>query len=355
MRPSSHRMSWPARLGLCVVLIALLSAFLPASPFSTSVPPRARAATRAAVTLFPPETLYANGASLNWTKYSGPPQFDRYEVHRSPTPGFTPSQTTLIATLGAVSQTTYRDPTAAPAQNFTYKIAVAGTASSEQTVTLPAAGTATKTIQPDPASGQNTYVENLTGVSACFNFGAKPSMLVGSDATNVYRGLLSFDLRDIPGSATVNSATLSLRHDAITTGGTVNVYPATRGWNEGSGLGSCTGNGATWSEATGGIAWTAAGGDYTTARVASVTHTSGQGAGWDNLDVRLHVQDWVSGGRPNRGLLLRHANESLGSGKTATYKSDDFTTTTTYRPKLTVTYTDDSASASPAVCMASLP
>jgi len=40
-----------------------------------------------AVDLYAPEVLKANGATLRWSRYTGPSgaPFDRYEVHRSET------------------------------------------------------------------------------------------------------------------------------------------------------------------------------------------------------------------------------------------------------------------------------
>ncbi len=108
-----------------VVVQTLLSALLPPAPFVPQAPEMASAqVTSTPSTLLAPETLYSNGARLRWTRYetAAGASFGSYELHRSTSASFTPSSSTLIATLGDQSTTSYRDTTAAPSKSFTYKL-----------------------------------------------------------------------------------------------------------------------------------------------------------------------------------------------------------------------------------------
>jgi hypothetical protein len=67
----------------------------------------------ATVELLQPRLVRSHGARLEWTPYLGP-SFDRYEVHRSATAGFTPSATTLLTTIRDADSTRWQDTTAAP-------------------------------------------------------------------------------------------------------------------------------------------------------------------------------------------------------------------------------------------------
>jgi hypothetical protein len=67
------------------------------------------------VDLFEPSTLHGNGADLAWSRYAGSAPFQRYEVHRSGFPNFTPSASTLLTTITDPNVTSYRDTTASGA------------------------------------------------------------------------------------------------------------------------------------------------------------------------------------------------------------------------------------------------
>ncbi|MFL6138399.1 MAG: phage tail tip lysozyme [Frankiaceae bacterium] len=319
--------------------------------------------TSDAVKLYQPDTLHSNGADLRWTPYSYPDghAFQGYEIHRSSTPSFTPSAATLIARIGDPAATSYRDTTAAAGKAFTYKVVVNGWPSYGQTVTLPADGNATKTLQLGPQTN-GTYVESVTGDPNCANYGTDDDMWVGDDtdggkpATNwIWRPLLQFDLRDIPADATVTNATLSLHTDLMPPAQTVtvDVHRVTSAWKEGSGYGDCTGDGANWNETQGGVKWTASGGDYDPTVIASKTHNSTDVEGWDAFDIAPAVQQWISGQSPNLGLLLKFANEAPVPVNWFAYASDDYAFDPTWRPKLTVTYTDGSHPHGPTEAIAS--
>jgi hypothetical protein len=220
-----------------------------------------------AVQLNQPTILYSNGADLSWSQYTGPSgaPFQKYDVHRSATPNFTPSAATLLTSINDYTVTSYRDSTAAPNQTFYYAV-VAG------------------------------------------------ETRIGSSADSVYRPLLQFDLHQVPTNASIVSAQLNLYHwNRAYSSGTsaplsLHAYPLTASWNEGTGTDSpatCTGNGATWYETTGGSKWVTQGGDFDASTASSqVTMTANENAQWSTFDVSNIVGRWVSGQAPNLGLLI---------------------------------------------------
>ena len=306
------------------------------------------------VNLLPITTLHSNGAALRWTKWASATgaTFDRYEVHRSLSAGFTPGADTLLTTIRDAAVTTFRDTTAAPGRAFTYKIVANSVATSGQTVTLPADGQATKILQPGPADGQATHVGEFSGMTNCANYGAEDRLAVGPQSNAVLRSLVRFDVRDIPATAQITSATMSLWHaykiDAATT---IQVHPAAADWREGTGVTQCTANGATWYDTQGGSRWRSNGADFDATPVASKSHATTDPAGWDDFDLTGLVRGWTSAQRPNLGVVLRAANETLGAGTKMTYHSDDYGVAPSLRPKLAVTYLDGSKAQGPTVAL----
>ncbi len=354
-------MSWSRSLRVLLVLVLAVGLTVVGLP---SRPQAAHAAAGDAVTLDTPTLLHSSGAELHWSRFAGPSAFDRYEVHRSATAGFTPSAATLLATVRDIDTTGWVDTTAKAATAFSYKVVVNGTdASNELRVTLPADGQATLTLQPGPAAGEATYVSFGPGfTTTCadyFNYGGTGNLRIGSGTdTGVRRPLLRFDLRRIPPGAQVSSATMTLWYGANSAApGEVDVYRATRAWEEGEGVsgGVCDGSGADWRESRAGLAWSTAGGDYGTSVRASVPGTSHSSTGGsDSFTVTSLVQDWADGTYPNLGMLLRIADESVPATtpqKYFDYHSDDFGTAS-QRPKLVVSYADGSHAAGPVVSIA---
>ncbi|MFL5936133.1 MAG: DNRLRE domain-containing protein, partial [Gaiellaceae bacterium] len=310
-----------------------------------------------AVSLLPIVANHADGAELQWTKYVGESgaSFDRYELHRSTTPKFTPTSSTLLATIRDVNVTRYRDTTAAPSKTFYYKIVANTSASNEQSTTTPGDGKATRTIQStDPASldGESTTITNAPGsATQCANLGADRNLRLEASPTATRRALLYFDLRDVPTDATVNAARLSLwRPYANGFGATVDLHRVTRAWEEGTGLGSCTGDGATWSESQGGVGWSAAGGDYDPTPDRSLTTSTA--AAFDNYYIEPLVSEWVSGTSPNLGVLLKLHDETPVANHQFDYYSDDFSVAPSLRPKLYLNYSDGSHAVAPTVSVA---
>jgi YD repeat-containing protein len=308
--------------------------------------------TSDAVDLLEPATLHSNGADLAWTQYTGPSgaPFDHYEVHRSATATFTPNSMTLLTTIRDATVTSYRDTTAAPGKTFTYRIVANSSASNPRTVTLPAAGLASKVLQPGPVEGRNTYLYYTTTLTNCLNYGSDTSAWMGTDTTNRFRDLLYFDLRDIPPNATINSATMSvwaLYSPSVAVN--VEAHRVTRPWKEGTG--GCAGTGATWYETEGGQPWTAQGGDIDPAVAGQVAVPAGQASLFHNFAITSLVQSWANG-TPNNGLLLRATDETLKAGNNLVYATDDYTASPALRPKLAVTYADGSVAQGPQASLA---
>ncbi len=317
--------------------------------------------TTDAPTLFQPDTLHSNGADLSWTRYTGAlsgAPFAKYEVHRSKTANFTPSSTTLLMSTTDISTTMYRDTTAAPGGVFYYKVVANSSASQQVQVTLPADGQATKYLQPDAAAAKDTklfYQYFAGGNIQCGTYGTETWMRVGSDdaSTTMWRSLMRFDLKDIPAGSSITSAAMSLWKHASNAAATVNAYRVTRDWVEGTY--GCF-NGATWYTAANGVNWTANGGDYDATLVASRSVPAGETEVWHDFDVKSAVQAWVSGDKPNLGLLLRVGDESRTVKNDIDYVASDAIDSLNdiaHHPKLAVTYTDNSHAVGPSVSIAS--
>src|SRR2546423_6209340 len=128
-------------------------------------------------------------------------------------------------------------------------------------------------------------------------------MYIGSSTDSVYRDLLRFGLQGVPLNASNVSAQLSLWHwnRVYASGGappmTLHAYPLTRSWKQGTGTTSpatCTGNGATWYEATGGSGWSAEGGDFDGSTASSqVSMAANEAAQWSTFDISSLVSRWV--------------------------------------------------------------
>jgi RHS repeat-associated protein len=309
-----------------------------------------------AVNLLAPATLHSNGADLTWTRYTGETgaPFDRYEVHRSATPNFTPGPSTLLTTIRDINITSYRDTTAAPSTQFTYRVVANTSRSNPRTVTLPADGQASTVLQPGPAAGKNTFLYYLTSLTNCGNYGSGDWARVGTETDKKYRNVLYFDLRTIPPTATVTDARLSVWETyATSTAVTLEAHRITRGWKEGTGGSGCNGSGATWYETEGGQPWTMAGGDYDTALAGpTVSSPANASNGFRNFTITSVAQAWVNGSKPNHGLLLRVSDGTLRADYFRDFTTDDYTAEPGLRPKLTVTYTDDSLARGPQVSIA---
>ncbi len=174
----------------------------------------------------------------------------------------------------------------------------------------------------DPVDGDDTY---LSDGSPSTPFGSSDEIRLSNKTNNQENGLIRFDLGAVPVGATLTSALLEMYFEDIGSGvqNTVSVHRVQSPWTE---------SGATWLEASPGVPWTTAGGDYDPVAVDSVTVLPGV-PGYQQWVVTPLVADWV-GGNPNHGFLLR-------AGPDANHA--DFTTSDSasvaQHPRLSVTWT----------------
>ena len=212
-------------------------------------------------------------------------------------------------------------------------------------------------LQPDGLAGMDTYLDQTKPDK---NFGADGKLVVQSGKT---RTVLAFDLSAVPRTARIVSAQLEL-FGASSQSQAVTLYALVRGWLEGAcpgtgaaggaggtaGLtagtaktasttttlvsgssGSCTaGVGTTWTSFDGTTAWQSSGGDF--GAPVSLSSTVGTTQGFYSWEVGPLVREWLSGVRPNEGIILRGG----GSGAADFASSDD--STASHRPRLVINY-----------------
>ncbi|MEJ7567752.1 MAG: DNRLRE domain-containing protein [Gaiellaceae bacterium] len=296
-----------------------------------------------AVELETPLVVNATGAVLKWSPFGGAGAFAKYEVHRSFTAGFTPSSSTLLATITNQATTTYTDTTGEPETTQSYRVVTNSIASNEQIVSLPLEGQVTKIVQPTAADGKATSIssDSSDAMRACKNAGADSDLRVGTAASLRERGLMQFDLSFVPSGAEVLDAEMSLWDAAAAPGDEmIDVRPLNAAWDEGASSRSdagCAGAGATWNQATGTAAWSGAGGDFDADQWGSLSRTDGAPGRWDSFDVTGLVASWRNGTRANYGLILV-ADDAGGSSTHITSYASDNNTQPVLRPRLAVTY-----------------
>lgn len=191
----------------------------------------------------------------------------------------------------------------------------------------------TYTSQPG-AAGIDTYLSSLNPTT---NSGTSTVIDVGESngGSAIIRGLWRDPLTGIPSNANVTSATLYVYialADLSSSDRLLRVYRARRSWVE---------SGATWNKYDGTNDWSSAGAadtalDREAADIGSVTLIDGAAVGTEYAIALTpsKVQEWISGGFTNNGLVLKMDGENddlfrLGSSDNAT---------SGYRPKLVIEY-----------------
>ncbi|MHB1390160.1 MAG: DNRLRE domain-containing protein [Thermoleophilia bacterium] len=192
-------------------------------------------------------------------------------------------------------------------------------------------------IQPSGFTGADAWIDQA---DSTLNYGAATDLGAGNSGgtDNNRRALLSFDLSAIPAGSQVNSATMALYQHAQSDTSTpqLGVYPVSRTWVPGTGNGTATGDGATWSSYNGVLNWTTAGGDF--GAVAGTATAPNSSAAWVNFSILSLAQGWVNGTTANYGVLVKKTNEGVGVNDSKTFYSADESANPTLRPTLTVEY-----------------
>jgi len=152
------------------------------------------------------------------------------------------------------------------------------------------------------------------------NYGTLTRLCTASYTTNV----IHFDTTDIPAGATFSQGDLLLYCYAAGNSATTYLRRLTQlGWTEA---------GVTWNKYDGTNAWATAGGDSTTTNQTSITLA---GTGWHTWSSYALIQDCYDNQSKNVHLHIPANTDANG----ANHYSRDYTTDTSLRPKLTVTYT----------------
>lgn len=158
-----------------------------------------------------------------------------------------------------------------------------------------------------------------------------------STTNNVIRSLLKFDIPDFPAGVRVIDAELNLWASSVWNDTSVNLdlYPVTTTWEE---------NNATWNRRTSSALWTAAGGDYSSAKMSSQT-VGALGSSFNANHYKWsitpsYMEQILKSPAQNLGLMLKSASEG-----TAAYKkfySGDNLDYAGYSPLLSITYVSNS-------------
>jgi RHS repeat-associated protein len=274
--------------------------------------------------------------------------FDRFELHRSTSQSFTPSSSTLVQTVRDSAQTSWRDTTAKPSTTFYYRVVTYTNAganayvSNEVTASMPPPGTATIIVQPGVGRGV-ARATSVSSANVCANQGAAATLTLDPST----RSLLQFDLRSIPAGATATSASLQLFTFA-TASATVSAARASADWTEGTETGTCNGSGASWQSRQPNVGWASAGGDYDGSSAVTVAVPGGV-PHWDSWNLQSIVQGWLNGSNANLGVLLKHQTET--GAPTISYASNEYATSLALRPKLVISYSDNSAALAPQIAI----
>jgi hypothetical protein len=192
------------------------------------------------------------------------------------------------------------------------------------------------------AARDNTLFESDTG---SLSNGAGNHLFAGSTgAGGIRRGLVFFDVSDVPEAATVQSVTLTLRMSrSISAAQNISLHRLTADWGEGTshafgeeggGAAPSTGD-ATWIHRFFNTEpWQQAGGDFLAEASATVSVADIADYVWGSTELMVaDVQSWVADSESNFGWILL-GNESTG----ASAKRFDSRETPATAPSLQITY-----------------
>lgn len=178
-----------------------------------------------------------------------------------------------------------------------------------------------------PASRDNTLYEDPSG---SLSNGAGDYLFAGRTSVNtnfvLRRGLLAFDLSQIPPGSIVVAARLRLYMSmTIAADVTVTLHRATTAWGEGSsdaeleeGMGApATSGDATWKHAVSpSEPWDDLGGDFVSAATAQQTVDDAGTYQWGSTSAMIaDVQRWIDNPSTNRGWVVRGDELEDGTAK----------------------------------------
>ncbi|TPF19473.1 DNRLRE domain-containing protein [Priestia megaterium] len=152
------------------------------------------------------------------------------------------------------------------------------------------------------------------------NYYTDPSLITGKQVYyGTTRSLVKFNLKNLLSGAKITSAKVTVSSHSNTSGfekqANVSVYPITKSWNS---------NSVNWSN------------QPTTDAVISNQNVSTDGD-YTFYTTNL-VKDWYSGKKANYGIMLKNTDETADRKM---FRSSDYSTDTSKKPKLTVAYTID--------------
>lgn len=200
----------------------------------------------------------------------------------------------------------------------------------------------TLTLQPDASAGKDTF-EYEAGATA--NWGINPTLFVWASAGFNARSQLQFDVSSIPGTATVDSAVLTLvcvdglSDSPVTHEIHLGLTEFFEGVKDGAAP-DASQDGSTWNlrNANGAVAWAGgagggSGSDYSATVTDSGVVTTRTNTPY-TYTVTTDVAAWVAGTTNNGWWIL----ENAGTTTYKNYASSDGATAS-YRPKLVTDYT----------------
>jgi RHS repeat-associated protein len=152
------------------------------------------------------------------------------------------------------------------------------------------------------------------------NYYTDPSLITGKQVYyGTTRSLVKFNLKNLLSGAKITSAKVTVSSHSNTSGfekqANVSLYPITKSWNS---------NNVNWSN------------QPTTDAVVSNQNVSTDGD-YTFYTTNL-VKDWYSGKKTNYGVMLKNTDETSDRKM---FRSSDYSTDTSKKPKLTVAYTID--------------
>jgi hypothetical protein len=181
-------------------------------------------------------------------------------------------------------------------------------------------------VVQNPGQIKDTW---LNSARTALNYGTDPTLQIAE--SGAHRALFEFSLASLPPGSHIVSAMLELYAGSVASAGNLHVHRVTRSWEQGSCAGSgCTADGATWASWDGTNAWSNPGGDYDKASSASFVAVTA--AAWHRWDITTLVRSWLSGLRPNYGLLLKS-----DQGVDVSYASSE-DADPTHHPRLVIEY-----------------